>query len=104
MWLYYDFSYSDEIWNETDNIVENDTDGIAPSWTYSTFSAGLQLPNQWDVELNVQNLFDQQGYSYVWTGEADNAELFNDPRYRRIRAQDRPRTIWLTVRKGFGGT
>lgn len=102
LWLYYDFSYSDEIWNESSNIVENDRDGLAPSWTYSSFSAGLQLPNEWDVEVNVRNLFDQQGYSYVWTGEADNAALFNDPRFRRIRAQERPRTIWFTVRKGFG--
>jgi outer membrane receptor protein involved in Fe transport len=66
-------------------------------------SAGLALPNQFDVEINVRNLFDEQGYSYAWTDEADNAEVFGDPRYRLIRAQDRPRTIWLTLRKGFGG-
>ena len=102
LWLYYDLSYSDEIWNDTDDIVENVTDGLAPSWTYSTFSAGLQLPNEWDVELNIRNLFDQSNFSYVWTGEASNADAFNDPRYRQIRAQDRPRTYWITVRKGFG--
>ncbi len=104
LWLYYDFSYSSEIWNETYDIVDDDLDGLAPSWTYSTFSAGLQLPNQLDIEINVRNLFDEQGYSYVWTLEGDNADVFGDPRYQRIRALDRPRTIWLTLRKGFGGT
>ena len=102
LWLYYDISYSSEIWNNRSHILENDRDGLAPSWTYSTFSAGLQLPNQFDIELNVRNLTDESGYSYVWTGEADNAAIFGDPRYRRIRAQDRPRTISLILRKGFG--
>ena len=104
LWFYYDISYSSEIWNSTANILDNDTDGISPSWTFSTFSAGLQLPNQFNIELNVRNVTNESGYSYVWTGEADNAALFDDPRYRRIRAQDRPRTVWLTLRKGFGGT
>ena len=103
LWFYYDFSYSSEIWNNTANIVDNYTDGLAPSWTYHTLSAGLQLPNQFDIELNVRNLTNESGYSYVGTWEADEADLFGDPRYHRIRAQDRPRAIWLTLRKGFGG-
>jgi outer membrane receptor protein involved in Fe transport len=102
LWLYYDYTYSSEVWNETYDIVDNNRDGLAPSWSYSTFSAGLQLPSQWDIELNVRNLFDQDGYTYVGTWEADEAAVFGDPRYRKIRAQERPRTIWLTVRKGFG--
>jgi outer membrane receptor protein involved in Fe transport len=102
LWFSYDFAYADKTWNNTGNIVENDTDGIAPSWTYSSLSAGLSLPKNLDIEINIRNLFDQQGYSYVWTGEADEAAIFDDPRYRRIRAQERPRTIWLTLRKGFG--
>jgi len=104
LWIYYDWAYSSEIWNSTGNIVEDDTRGLAPSWTYSSLSAGLQLPNQLDIEINVRNLFDQQGYSYVWTGESSDAELFGDPRYQQIRALDRPRTIWVTLRKGFGDT
>jgi len=102
LWFYYDFSYSSEIWNNTENIVENDRRGVAPSWSYHTFSAGLQLPNQFDIELNVRNVTNETGYSYVGTWESDEAELFGDPRYQRMRAQDRPRTVWLTLRKGFG--
>jgi len=104
LWFYYDYSYSSEIWNSINNIREDDRRGLAPSWSYSSLSAGLQLPNQLDIEVNVRNLFDDKGYSYVWTGESGNAELFDDPRYRQIRAQDRPRTVWVTLRKGFGGT
>ena len=102
LWLYYDYYYSSEAWNNTTNIRENNAAGISPSWSVSSLSAGLALENEWDIELNVRNLFDDDGYSYVATWEASYADLFSDPRYHRIRAQERPRTYWLTVRKGFG--
>ena len=102
MWLYYDFTYSSETWNGNEEIRDNNTDGLSPSWTYSNLSAGLYWPNQWEVVVNVNNLFDQDGFNYVWRGEADDAAQFGDGRYQQQRAQWRPRTIWLTVRKGFG--
>jgi outer membrane receptor protein involved in Fe transport len=104
LWLYYDYYYSSDVWNNTANILENNTAGVSPAWSVSSFSAGLELDNQWDIELNIRNLFDDDGYSYVATWEAGYADMFGDPRYHRIRAQERPRTYWLTVRKGFGGT
>ncbi|MEM7431246.1 MAG: TonB-dependent receptor [Pseudomonadota bacterium] len=104
LWLYFDHSYSDESWAGTQQILQDDRNGLAPSYTYSNFSMGLQLENQWDITLAVNNVFDDRGFSYSWTGEADNAETFGDPRYRIQRAQFRPLTTWLTVRKGFGGT
>jgi hypothetical protein len=104
LWFYYDWSFNDETWNSTSNIRDNNTDGLAPSTVYSSFSTGLQLPNNWDIELNIRNLFNANGYGYVGTWEADEAEDFDDPRYRQIRAQNRPRTFWVTLRKGFGGT
>ena len=103
-WLYYDISYSSETWNGTAEIRDGDRQGLAPARRYSNLSAGLQLPNQLDIELAVNNLTGEKGYSYVFTGESGNAEDFGDPRYRQQRAQDRPRTVWLTLRKGFGGT
>ncbi|MBJ88409.1 MAG: hypothetical protein CMO98_00975 [Woeseia sp.] len=105
VWLYYNVSYQGETWNTRSTIFNNETEGISPSWTYSTFSAGLMLPNQLDVEVNITNLFDQKGYTYVdqfWGNR--NAEAFGDPRFRNMRTLDQPRTIWLTLRKGFGGT
>ena len=104
LWLYYDITYSSEIWNANDEIRDGDVAGLAPGWTFSSFSAGLQLPNQLDITVNVNNLFDQNGYSYVWRGEADSAAAFGDARYQQQRAQWRPRTVWLTLTKGFGGT
>ena len=105
VWLYYNVSYQGETWNTRSTIFNNETEGISPSWTYSTFSAGLMLPNQLDVEVNITNLFDQKGYTYVdqfWGNR--NAEAFGDPRFRNMRTLDQPRTIWITLRKGFGGT
>jgi outer membrane receptor protein involved in Fe transport len=104
LWLYYDVTYSSETWNGNTEIRDFNTAGLSPSWTISSLSAGLQLPNQLDITLNVNNLYDQTGYSYVWRGEADDAASFGDPRYRQQRAQWRPRTAWLTLTKGFGGT
>ena len=104
MWIYYDFTYSSETWNDTEEIRDNNTDGLAPSWTYSNLSAGVYWPNQWEVLVNINNLFDGNGYNYVWRGEADDATTFGDPRYQQQRAQWRPRTVWVTLRKGFGGT
>ena len=63
VWLYYNVSYQGETWNTRSTIFNNETEGISPSWTYSTFSAGLMLPNQLDVEVNITNLFDQKGYT-----------------------------------------
>ncbi len=104
LWFYYDYSYTSETWGSTEESRDLDIQGLAPSRDYSNLSAGLQLPNQLDIELTINNLTDEKGYGFVFTGEADNAELFGDPRYRQQRAQDRPRTVWLTLRKGFGGT
>jgi len=104
LWFYLDYSYSSETWNNTNNIRDNDRDGLSPARHYASFSTGLELPNQFDIELNIRNLTDESAYSYVWTGESGNASYFGDGRYGRLRAQDRPRTVWLTLRKGFGDT
>ncbi len=72
--------------------------------TISNFAAGLSLPKELDITVHVNNLFDQNGYTYTWVGEGDDADRFGSDRYQRQRAQHRPRTIWLTLKKGFGGT
>ena len=102
-WFYIDHSYESETWNNTFNIVNNNTNGLAHSWTYSSISFGLRMPNQFEFDINVRNLFDEDGYSYVSTVENDDADIFNDPRYHNLRSLDRPRTIWFAVRKNFGG-
>ncbi len=104
MWFYYDYNYQAESWAGVAEIRDNDLDGLTPSSTISNFGAGLRLPNALDVSVHVNNLFDQNGYTFTWTGEGNNADQFGDPRYQRQRAQFRPRTVWLTLKKGFGGT
>ncbi len=101
-WVYFDVSYSSETWNGTGAIRDNDRRGVAPARNYSNLSAGLDLDNQLSFEVAINNVSNQNNFSYAWTGESGNAEVFGDPRYRIQRAQNRPRTVWLTVRKGFG--
>lgn len=103
MWFYYDISYSSDTWAGTDEIRDNDRQGRSPAWRYSNFSMGLQLPNNLDIELAINNLTNEKGYSFTFTGESGNADTFGDPRYQQQRALDRPRTIWLKFRKSFGG-
>lgn len=103
LWFYYDFTYQGESWSGVDEIRDNDLDGLAPSFTISNFSTGLRLPNQLDITININNLFDEKDFTFVWNGEGANADRFGSDRYQRQRAQSRPRTVWLTLRKGFGG-
>ncbi len=103
LWFYYDVAYGGETWAGTTEILDDDPNGRSPAWRYHNFSAGLLLPSGWDVEVAVNNVTDENGYNFVFTGESGNANTFGDPRYQRQRAQDRPRTIWLTLRKRFGG-
>jgi len=102
-WFYLDHTYESEKWNSTWNIINNNTNAIAPSWTYSSLKLGLRLRNELEFDLHVRNLFDEDGYSYVSTGENDDADLFGDSRYHNLRSLSQPRTVWLSVRKNFGG-
>ena len=103
LWLYADYFYQSESWNNNENILDNNTDGLAPSWSYATLAAGLQLPSDFDIELHVRNAFNDKGYSYVNTGENDDSALFGDTRWNNLRSLSRPRTVWLTLKKRFGG-
>ena len=104
LWFFYDFAFQDESWSGIGEIRDNDPDGLTPSMTISNLSTGLRLQNQLDITVTVSNLFDQNGFTYTWTGEGGNADQFGSDRYQRQRAQHRPRTFWLTLKKGFGGT
>jgi len=102
LWFYLDYYYSSETWNDTEEARDRDIQGLAPQRNYSNLSVGMYWPNALALDLVIQNVTNESGYSYIWTGEADNADDFGDPRYQQQRAQDRPRTMWLTLRKGFG--
>jgi len=101
LWLYYDIAYRSETWNDTGHARDKDETGLADSWTYSNFQMGLEMGNDLSVTLKVNNLFDQQTYNWVSTGDNDNADLFGDQRFHNLRSLDRPRTMWLSVKKRF---
>jgi iron complex outermembrane receptor protein len=102
LWFYADYSFTSSTWNGTSEARDNDTEGLAPSRNYSNLSMGMQWPNAFSFDLVINNVTEEKGYSYVWTGEGGSADTFGDPRYQQQRAQDRPRTVWLSLRKGFG--
>lgn len=103
LWFYIDHSYHAEQWGGTFDIFNNNTDGLTPSWTNSNFSVGLRLPNQFEAVVNIQNLFDERGYNIQSVGENENADYFGDPRNHNLRILARPRTVWLSLKKRFGG-
>ncbi len=102
LWFYADYSFTSSTWNGTAEARDRDTQGLAPSRNYSNVSLGMQWPNALSVDLVVNNVTNEKGYSYVFTGEGEDAGDFGDSRYQQQRAQDRPRTVWMTLRKGFG--
>ncbi|MEE3236552.1 MAG: TonB-dependent receptor [Pseudomonadota bacterium] len=102
LWFFIDHSYQSEVWVSNFHIINNETDGLAPAWTYTSAAVGLQFDNGLDVELHVENLLNDKGYSWVSTGEGGDAELFGDPRWHTLRSLDRPRTVWLSVKRSFG--
>ena len=100
--LYYDISYQDATWNNTDNALNERDDGLAPSHTYSSLSAGLHFDNDLNVTLRVSNLFDESNSSYINDGIQNYSEDFPDEtRDRRNSNHGRPRTVWLSLRKHF---
>ena len=100
--FYYDVSYQDEVWNTTENARDEDTSGLAESWTYHNFSVGLTLPSQLNVTLKVNNLFDQDTATYINDSIQGYSEEFpNGTRDRRNANRGRPRTVWLSLRKDF---
>lgn len=102
MWVYYDIAYQAETWNRDDFILNNDTRGLAPSWTHSNLSFGLDFNNNLNFTLLVNNLFDEATYSYINPNIMGYADDFpNNTRDLSNRNEGRPRTVWLTMRKGF---
>jgi len=102
LWFRYDYSYEGEKWARLQDIVEQNFDGLAPSWNLSNFHVGLTLDNGWETQLTVQNLFSQKALNGLWNGYYGTP--FDDPRYSGVRSYARPRTVGISVRKSFEWT
>ena len=45
LWFRYDTSYQSEVYNDLTAAIDDDPDGVQPSWTMANFSAGLAMSN-----------------------------------------------------------
>lgn len=99
LWFRYDISYQSETYNNLTNVVDRDPTGIVPSWSSSNFQVGVELQSEWDISLMVRNVWDDRSVNYLYTPEV--GFTFNDARFNRYEAFQKPRTVSLTVRKSF---
>jgi iron complex outermembrane recepter protein len=107
-WTRFSYSYQGEVWRSTGailNYLEAETpeeraaarDLLLPSYSTSTLQFGFTADSGWETRLIVRNLFDEDGYNYI--SGTDRGALFDDPRYRYIRSQQRPRSYSLSFTK-----
>lgn len=100
LWFRYDHSYQSESWYSLTDVINNDPEGIYPSWTSANLQVGLTTNNDWEFTLMARNVWDELNVSYMFFPSDGN--LFGDARYNTFRSYERPRTISLTARKSFG--
>lgn len=102
MSFYYQVSYQDATWNNTDNARDKNSNGLASSWNNHNLSMGLHLPNDFSITARVNNIFDQNSTTYINDTIQGYSETFpNETRDRLNANRGRPRTVWLSLRKGF---
>lgn len=99
LWLRYDYSYEGEKWRDLDDIVANDPNGLAPSWSLSNVHVGLAYENGWEFEVNALNVWDQKAVN--WLANNVEGQFFSDPRFDHVRSYAAPRTVGISVRKRF---
>ena len=102
LWVYYGITFQTESWNRTWNIIQNDKNGISPDHNSSNLSLGLDnLGNGWSVSVYIDNVFDQETYSYVNTSGNTYASMFGSDLNHNVRTLAQPRASWLTLKKDF---
>jgi hypothetical protein len=58
------------------------------------------MQNDWEFTLMARNVWDELNTNYMFF--PDDGTLFGNAQHNAFRSYQRPRTISLTVRKGFG--
>ena len=99
LWLRYDTSYQSESYDTWGYAIDRDPEGIVPSSISANFQVGMQLANDLGISLMVRNVWDRRNVNFL--SNYGYGEFFGDPRYNAITALEKPRTISLTLRKGF---
>ncbi len=96
----FDTNYSGSLFANNANSVK------VPSYTVSSLRATYEFQNgDWLFRpyIGINNLFDETTQTYMNTGIRGYAQEFpGQTRDLTNRNEGRPRTIWLTMRKGFG--
>ena len=99
LWFRYDASYQSETYSGLFYIINDDPTGTIESSSSGNFQVGVEMRNEWDVSLMVRNVWDDRSVS--WLSNPEYGLDFNDVRFNAARSYQKPRTISLTVRKGF---
>jgi len=103
LWFRYDASYQSSTFNTLDSALNDDPDGLIPSWNSANLQAGLTLNSGWDVSLIARNVWDEANVSWLdstfYTGPGTIYP--DDNRFNHFRTLEKPRTIGLQVRKKF---
>jgi outer membrane receptor protein involved in Fe transport len=100
LWFRYDTTYQGKSWDNLDAAIEEDPEGIVPSWHSSNFQIGLNMQDNWSMSLMVRNIWNNHGLNSLYNSTYIG-EWFGDPRFQNERTLQRPRTIGLTFRKAF---
>jgi outer membrane receptor protein involved in Fe transport len=99
LWFGYNHSYQGKKWNNLDNAIAQDPDGLAPAWNLANAHAGLTMNNGWEFQVTIRNIWDERAVNALWNDS--NGEFFGDLRFDNMRSYARPTTVGLTVRKRF---
>lgn len=116
LWASFDYSYQSSVYDSLyyasaayqnaqnaangDALIPAGWGKIEP-WRFAKFQVGAQMPNNLDVTLTINNVFNSKGANWVTTSEGWYSAEFGDPRYKNMQAQFRPQSIGLTLRKSF---
>ena len=99
LWFRYDTSYQGETWDNLDAALENDPEGLIPSWKSSNLQVGLAFET-WDLTLMARNVWDDRGINSLYMSSYIG-EYFEDPRFQNERTLQRPRSYSLSFTKRF---
>jgi outer membrane receptor protein involved in Fe transport len=100
LWMRFDYSYQSSVYNNVESAVGGGDEGRLPAWDFGTAQIGLSLPNQFDVSLMIENVWNEKAI-YSLNDDGSDADWFGDPRFHGTRTSARPRNIGITLRKRF---
>lgn len=99
LWLRYDHYSEAEKWNNLSNVINNNRDGLLPSYTLGNAAVGWYSDSGLSLHLQVSNVWDDRVLNSLY--QDTSGEFFGDARFNNIRSYNRPRTVSLRLTKRF---